>query len=76
MRITKKMIKAAEKRGACDEALRWLKARPRTLEQLARAHRGYWLEWALCYRDILVGKVRREARRLYRLTEAGGCWGL
>jgi hypothetical protein len=44
--ITAEYIAAARKAGACSEALQWLEAAPRTIEELA-ALKNDWLSWAL-----------------------------
>lgn len=78
MRIKKAWIDYAEKRGACKEAIRWLRERPRTLKQLAE-HTTYggtyaqgisWLNYALCNQPLLATgeshrscMLPREARK-------------
>lgn len=73
MRITKKMIQAAEEAGACTQALRWLRRRPRTVEQLvAYPEYGYnWLYWALSSRGrgIFTKEQHKEARRIIEEQE-------
>jgi hypothetical protein len=41
---------AARKSGACEEALAWLEAEPRTLDDLCE-HQD-WLAWAACYQKL------------------------
>lgn len=45
MTIAPDLIALAESRGACDEALAWMRAKPRTLDDLLAKHRK-WAEWA------------------------------
>lgn len=43
--IDSHMIDAAERGGACDEAIAWLRRESRTIQELADLH-PYWLLWA------------------------------
>jgi len=54
--FTESEIDAAEKLNACSPAIKWLRAKPRTLAQLA-AHRQDWACW-------IVGRVPDYAERV------------
>lgn len=45
--IKKKWIDLAETYGACDEAIAWLRRRPRTIESLCK-NRYIWAGWVFC----------------------------
>jgi hypothetical protein len=45
MRITKAMIDAAERKGACLEALEWLREWPKTVRELWNEDHT-WADWA------------------------------
>jgi len=46
MKITEKHIAAAEKLGACEPAITWLREKPRTLEELVE-HNPDWAAWII-----------------------------
>lgn len=49
MKITKKMIEACRKKGACQAGLRWISAKPRTIEQLYTYNKDWflWIQFIL-----------------------------
>ena len=44
--IPAKLIDRAEREGACEEAIKWLRAKPRTFRQLVRTNDD-WAWWAI-----------------------------
>lgn len=49
--ISKKVIEAARAEGACDEALEYVTAKPRTYDQLYKKNR-LWLQWLTRFTTI------------------------
>ena len=61
--ITPALIAAAERAGACEEALAWLCETPRTVEELAN-HYPAWAEWAAVSIPDLPDAVRDRLQAL------------